>query len=99
MCVVEHLGEGIVGSVGPDRVKVRVGPSPKQQGTGLGHAFAGRAGQDRIGVGRRPSPVLEASTEILVAPSRRLHDSIERQILEHNDFAHIHQATEAARRQ
>src|SRR5205823_10884930 len=40
------------------------------------------------GVGRCPASVLEAAPAILVRACRCLHDSIEGQIREYNDFAH-----------
>src|SRR5207247_10453882 len=78
-------GEGIVGSVGPDGVEVLIGPSAQQKGTRIGHAFLSRFHR---GVGRRPAAVLEAVAAVLVRPSRCLHDPVEGQIREYNDFAH-----------
>src|SRR5207245_1131170 len=68
--VVEHVGERVVGSVGPDGVKVLVRASAKEQGGASSHTFSHHTALHRIGVHKRPTAVPEAVTAILVRPAR-----------------------------
>ena len=46
--------------------------------------------------GRRPAAVREAAPRVLVGSARRLHDAVEREVLDHDDLAHADLLAEAA---
>ena len=89
LAVVEHLGIGVVLSVGPDGGEVLVGAPPEQQRPAPGHPLSHLAAHDLVVARRRPAAVLEAAAGVLVGAGRRLHHAVERQVVGHNDSAHL----------
>src|SRR5262249_16178403 len=95
--VGEHLGEGVVGLLGPVGSEVLVGPAPEEQRLGCAHVFFGHTGDDGVPKGGRAA-VVETAASILVRPARRLHNAVERQVFEDDHSAHRSPSLPSSRR-
>jgi hypothetical protein len=88
LAVVEHLGEGIVRSVGPYGGEVQIGSSPQEQRTALSHPLSHDRTHDLVAIGRGPTAVRKAPAAVFIGAGRSLHHTIEREVLDNHDPAH-----------